>query len=128
MRAVLLVSHGSFARGLKESYEMLCGPSPHLYTAMLTEEGGVDDLRRQLDEHEAPLSGYSQLLVLADLASGTPCRTAQAHYAGRPGCHIITGASLPMVMEALLGSAPPEELVALARMAVEIVAAPEDNG
>lgn len=118
MRAVLLISHGGLAQGVVDSFEMLCGHSDCLYSVCLAYNDGPDDFSRKLRALEGTLSGYDEVLVLADVTGGTPCKAALGEYLAKPHVHIISGMNLPMVMEAVLGDSSPEALPELAKASI----------
>lgn len=118
MRAVVLISHGALAQGIVDSFEMLCGRSDRLYAVCLACNDGPDDFSRKLQALEDTLSGYDEVLVLADVTGGTPCKAALGEYLAKPHVHIISGMNLPMVMEAVLGDSTPEALPELAKASI----------
>lgn len=75
MNRVLLVSHGLFAEGIKDSLEMFVGVKDNVDCCILasTEDLAVFEakLQAKLDTYD----GDDQVLVLADLIGGSPLTT-----------------------------------------------------
>lgn len=100
MYDILLLSHGDLAEGFYRTMEMILGERPHMTWLSLYSGEANEALEKKLDAEVA--KGQDRpLLVLADLYSGSPCRSAIARLLNKErSCHIIAGMNLPMVMEA----------------------------
>lgn len=96
---ILMASHGSFARALKESAEMITGPQPHITTFELFPDMSLDDFQQQLAQAIQNCEG--EVLVLLDLLGGTPFNTLISQLKNE---HVgfITGMNLGMLLELLL--------------------------
>ena len=78
MKQLILVSHGSFADGLKTSLAMFAGDKIDQVMAVGLKEGeDVDDLAaefsRRLEENN--IDSDTELIVLADIVGGSPLTT-----------------------------------------------------
>lgn len=118
MRGILLISHGRFAEGLKESAEMLCGACPQIFTVCLDSSDGPEAFSDKLLQAYESVSAYGDVLVLCDLLGGTPCNLALQRLADRDGVALIAGMNLPMLMTAVLQEANPEMLLREGREAI----------
>lgn len=107
MKHLILVSHGSFAAGLKTSLSMFARDRIGQVTAVGLADGmSVDDLSaefsRQLDE-EIPED--AELVVLADIVGGSPLTTV-CRVLGERGrldqAVVLGGMNLPMALNALV--------------------------
>ena len=76
MRGILLISHGHFAKGLKESAEMLCGACPQVFAVCLDSSDSPEVFVDKLSRAYESASVYGKVLVLCDLLGGTPCNLA----------------------------------------------------
>ncbi|MCD8249289.1 MAG: PTS sugar transporter subunit IIA [Lachnospiraceae bacterium] len=112
---VILISHGTFAVGLREAAEMIMGDQEQLTVLGLypgeTKEVFAEKLERVIDSCSSP----GNVLVLADLQGGTPYNVAIMMVLKR-GITCIAGANLAMLLEVLSArdESGMEELVSLA--------------
>ena len=106
--AILVLSHGSLAKGLVEAACMIAGKPPKLEYVCLEEGEGPDSFRRKVDAALKTL-GEGDVLFLLDLFGGTPSNVAsmiflehaQADAAGRQSFALVTGVNLGMLLEAV---------------------------
>lgn len=98
MMKLLLISHGSFASGLLNSFEMIAGKNEDISAISLTDEGiGEFSLRLKsyLNEHRE-----ETIFILCDIKGGTPFNEAYREYLANPEkIRLITGMNLPMLIE-----------------------------
>lgn len=108
MKQLILVSHGSFADGLKTSLAMFAGDKIDQVMAVGLKNGAdVDDLavefsRRLEEDNINPGTG---LIVLADIVGGSPLTTVCDVLEKRgllDGAVILGGMNLPMALNALV--------------------------
>lgn len=71
MIGIILASHGDFAKGIKESSEMIFGSQENLETVMLKPSMGPEEYRNNLKKAMEKV-GSGDILFLADLWGGTP--------------------------------------------------------
>ncbi|MGS3970639.1 PTS sugar transporter subunit IIA [Staphylococcus pseudintermedius] len=100
MEKLILVSHGTFCEGLKDSVEMILGPQDYIHTAALTPEMGPEDFEKALD---ALIDEGDQVTVFADLLGGTPANTVSKKIMNGSDLNLYVGMSLPMVMSYING-------------------------
>lgn len=113
---LLLVSHGTFATGLLESYVMIAGVNSDISAICLTDEG-VGDFSKRLQDF-VKMHVNDGLLILCDIKGGTPFNEAYREFLANPQqVKVVTGMNLPMLIEtgvALQNGGKFEELVELA--------------
>ena len=110
MTQILVVGHGRFATTLLETARMLTGTTGHALAVQFPVGTGVDELTAQVSAALDTLiadrgenAGAGQVLVLADVAGGSPARVALGEaLAGR--AEVVSGANLPMLIDALFGA------------------------
>lgn len=109
---ILLIAHGHLAAGLLDSAAMICGDVGNALAVPFEVGQSPEDLHDQVDP-EVPEDG--QVLFLVDLPGGTPARVA-TEYAAHGRAEVVTGANLPMVIEAVMAAEThgPSELAQLA--------------
>ena len=100
MKGVLLISHGILAEGMKKTTEIFFGENIAQFDALCldvteTAESYRERLIKKVDE----LDSGEGVIVIADLFGGTPCN--QCVFLDPSKAKVITGMSLPMVMECL---------------------------
>lgn len=117
---LLLISHGKFCHGVKESYEMIAGENKDIYSLDLDNQGiGVfsEKLNKLLDE----LTKEDEVLVLTDIQGGTPYNEAYRYQLSNPGkIEIVSGMNLPMIIEVGMSLSTGLSNIDLATMAEDV--------
>jgi mannose PTS system EIIA component len=94
---VVLVGHGGFPQGVLDGAEMILGPQEGIHAVGLSPDQDpdavVEAVRRIRDDAGAPL------LLLVDLFGGSPGNAVAAAFLREPDVEMVTGLSLPMVLE-----------------------------
>lgn len=94
-KQLVLISHGEFAKGLKDSTEMLMGVQSNIHALALEPSEGADDFRAKL---EALIQDFEQVVIFADLLGGTPCNVASRLLLEGRQFDLYAGMNLPMVI------------------------------
>lgn len=105
MRYLLLVSHGTFAGGLRSVLDMLGGGSDAVLSCSLEDGMGADEYVGRLEEVLDVLTPDDEVVVLGDVLGGSPLTNAVKVLDGRGllGKTVaFGGANLPMALTALL--------------------------
>ena len=99
---IVIASHGEFAEGIHQSGSMIFGEQEKVQTVTFMPSEGPNDLRAKLDAAIATFDADDEILVLADLWSGSPFNQASAVIGENPDrkIAIITGLNLPMLIQA----------------------------
>lgn len=117
---LLLISHGKFCHGVKESYEMIAGENKDIYSLDLDNQGiGVfsEKLNKLLDE----LTKEDEVLVLTDIQGGTPYNEAYRYKLSNSGkIEIVSGMNLPMIIEVGMSLSTGLSNIDLATMAEDV--------
>lgn len=117
---LLLISHGKFCHGVKESYEMIAGENKDIYSLDLDNQGiGVfsEKLNKLLDE----LTKEDEVLVLTDIQGGTPYNEAYRYQLSNSGkIEIVSGMNLPMIIEVGMSLSTGLSNIDLATMAEDV--------
>lgn len=100
MIAILLVSHGTYAKAMLETAGMILGPQEHAAAVGLSADESPDQLREELTRAMEGFQGM-ELLVLTDITSGTPFNTVMS-LTGRYSFRHLTGINLPLLIETLI--------------------------
>ncbi|MFK4938757.1 mannose/fructose/sorbose PTS transporter subunit IIB [Lactococcus petauri] len=99
---IVIASHGEFAAGIKQSGSMIFGEQEKVQAVTFMPNEGPDDLRAKIEAAIATFDAEDEVLVLADLWSGSPFNQASAVMGANPErkVAIITGLNLPMLIQA----------------------------
>ena len=100
MIELILVSHGSFAAGLREAAEMILGEQEQVHVLGLYQGDSPDSFSQKLEELIDEAEDCKNVLVLSDLQSGTPYNAGMV-MAMKRGSACIAGTNLPMLLEIL---------------------------
>lgn len=103
MIGLIVVSHGSFAKSLIESAEMIIGSQKnYINYACLQPHDGLEDMRDEINNICLDLKRRTEgILILVDIQGGTPSNSACL----LPELHnisIVSGVNLPMLLEVSL--------------------------
>lgn len=112
---IMLATHGGFAEGIFNSYQMIAGTNSQIQTVSLTDEGiepFVKTFKTKLDSLVD-----EEVLVMTDLKGGTPYNEAYNYYLKHPDkMRVAAGLNLPMLIETglAIGNSSLDELYELA--------------
>ena len=99
---VIVVSHGSYARGLVDTAQMIAGEQEGLEAFGLEPEESVDTLREKIRESIEQASQEEEILILTDIFYGSPFNTVISLMPEYDLYH-VTGINLPLMMEVIMG-------------------------
>ncbi|HFI0237928.1 TPA: PTS sugar transporter subunit IIB [Streptococcus suis] len=99
---IIIASHGEFAAGIHQSGQMIFGKQEKVQVVTFMPSEGPDDLYAKLNAAVDSFDADDEVLVLADLWSGSPFNQASRVAGERPDRKfaIITGLNLPMLIQA----------------------------
>jgi mannose PTS system EIIA component len=101
MIQILVVTHGGLARELIHTAQLIVGAQPDVEALCLEMHEGIEDLQQKLSAALKPVPGErAGALVLVDMFGGTPSNVALALSTRLP-LRVVTGANLPMLLEAI---------------------------
>lgn len=98
---IILVSHGSFSKGLYQTMEMVLGPQENLSYVGLYPEQGVDILKENIEKEFKEAKENEEILVLTDLFYGSPFN-AVVKLMNKYDVYHLTGINVPLLMEILI--------------------------
>lgn len=107
MEKLILVSHGKFCEGIKDSVEMILGPQEHIFTVPLLEEDGPQDLEKKFMQH---IDKNDDVVVFVDILGGTPANIISKLIMQGEELELYTGMNLPMIISYLNGQMINEEV------------------
>ncbi|MFW0764537.1 PTS galactosamine/N-acetylgalactosamine transporter subunit IIA [Trabulsiella odontotermitis] len=102
MIGIILCGHGGFASGLEKAMKQILGSQPQFIAVDFPETSSTALLTSQLEGAMGDLDPNEQIVFLTDLLGGTPFRVASTLAMQRPGCEVITGTNLQLLLEMAL--------------------------
>lgn len=99
---VIVVSHGSYARGLVDTVQMIAGKQEDLEAFGLESEESVDILKEKIRQSIEQASQEEEILILTDIFYGSPFNTVISLMPEYDLYH-VTGINLPLMMEVIMG-------------------------
>ncbi len=99
---VIVVSHGSYARGLVDTAQMIAGEQEDLEAFGLESEESVDTLKEKIRQSIEQASQEEEILILTDIFYGSPFNTVISLMPEYDLYH-VTGINLPLMMEVIMG-------------------------
>lgn len=99
---IIIASHGKFAEGIHQSGSMIFGEQEKVQVVTFMPSEGPDDLYEHFNNAIGQFDADDEILVLADLWSGSPFNQASRIQGEKPDrkMAIITGLNLPMLIQA----------------------------
>ncbi|TYC48763.1 PTS mannose transporter subunit IIAB [Weissella muntiaci] len=99
---IIIASHGEFAKGIHQSGSMIFGDQEKVEIVTFMPNEGPAELHAKFEDAIAKFDAEDEVLVLADLWSGSPFNQASAVLNENPDrkIAIITGLNLPMLIQA----------------------------
>lgn len=99
---IIVMGHGHFASGITSSLELIMGSQPDYEALDFPAESDKEDLKKRLNtvlERLERLERNEQIIILADLFSGTPFNVAMEIVTEKPNLKLYYGLNLGMLME-----------------------------
>ena len=126
MRYLLVVSHGELASGFCGALEMLVGEREDLLHVAFKDGMGLPECKENIKTLIAPITAEDEVIVMADLISGSPLTTTMATIAEHiplTNVRAIGGMNLPLGVTAIENEDEPldETVAAMIECATEQV-------
>lgn len=101
MVGLLVTGHGHFATGLGSALQLIAGTADNLAFVDFEADHSTDTLTANLNNALDGLKGCDGVLVLADLAGGSPFKAAVECKFARPdqNIEVVAGTNLSMLVE-----------------------------
>ncbi len=111
MRKFLIATHGSFAKGVKSSLDVIMGKIENIFLieAYVNENKTIEDELNIVLEN---INAEDELIVFTDLMGGSITNQILRH-ALRENVHIVSGFNLPLLIDVLLSdtNTPAREII-----------------
>jgi PTS system N-acetylgalactosamine-specific IIA component len=101
MVGLLITGHGHFATGLGSSLKLITGNTENIAYVDFEEDHSTELLTENLNRAFDQLKGCDGVLVLSDLAGGSPFKcSVECKYARQAqAIEVVAGSNLPMLVE-----------------------------
>lgn len=101
MVGLLITGHGHFATGLGSSLKLITGMTENIAYVDFEADHSTDTLTENISKALDELKDCDGVLVLSDLAGGSPFKSAVECKFARPDqkIEVIAGSNLPMLIE-----------------------------
>lgn len=100
MNGVILTSHGNFASGLYSTVKMIAGEFENIRLVEFHDGEKLEDLDQKLVDAYESLK-YDNIVVLTDLAGGTPFNRSVMSLSDKENIGFLAGANFAMAYQAL---------------------------
>lgn len=101
MIGVIITGHGNIASGLESGVKLVFGSAPSFGALDFTEDITPEVLEQKLNEKIDELNVVKGVLILSDIAGGTPFKTASLVSLKKEKVKVISGVNFPMLLEVL---------------------------
>lgn len=119
MIGLLVTGHGHFATGLTSSLNLIAGEAENYEAVDFVQEDSVEDLAKKLNAaYDRLFTTCDAVLVLSDLAGGSPFKTAVENGFPRGNVEVVAGTNLGMLIEMNFMRAFADDVTTLAENAV----------
>ena len=98
---IVIAAHGRLAEGLRSAATLIMGDLPHVSTIDAFTEDDFD-LAAAAKDCVGSIAEGGALIVLTDMLGGSVNNEFMRHI-GREGFYLVTGASLPLLLELVSG-------------------------
>ena len=121
MVGLLITGHGHFATGLGSSLRLITGNTENIVCVDFEENHSTDTLTENLNKALDELKDCDGVLVLSDLAGGSPFKSAVECKVARPdqAIEVLAGSNLPMLIEGSMAMAAFDSPLDLAQSLIE---------
>jgi fructoselysine and glucoselysine-specific PTS system IIA component len=100
MRKYLIATHGTFAKGIHSSLEIIMGTPENVFL-LQAYTGENKSIKEELDTVLEKISKEDELIVFTDLMGGSVTNQI-LQYALKKNVYIISGLNLPLLLDILL--------------------------
>ena len=121
MIGLLITGHGHFATGLGSSLKLITGNTENIVYVDFEADHTTDTLTENINKGLDELKGCDGVLVLSDLAGGSPFKSAVECKVARPdqAIEVLAGSNLPMLIEGSMAMAAFDSPLDMAQSLIE---------
>ncbi len=121
MVGLLITGHGHFATGLGSSLRLITGNTENIVYVDFEADHSTDTLTENINKGLDELKDCDGVLVLSDLAGGSPFKSAVECKVARPdqAIEVLAGSNLPMLIEGSMAMAAFDSPLDMAQSLIE---------
>ena len=121
MVGLLITGHGHFATGLGSSLKLITGNTENIVYVDFEADHSTDTLTENINKGLDELKDCDGVLVLSDLAGGSPFKSAVECKVARPdqAIEVLAGSNLPMLIEGSMAMAAFDSPLDMAQSLIE---------
>ena len=121
MVGLLITGHGHFATGLGSSLKLITGNTENIVYVDFEADHSTDTLTENINKGLGELKDCDGVLVLSDLAGGSPFKSAVECKVARPdqAIEVLAGSNLPMLIEGSMAMAAFDSPLDMAQSLIE---------
>ena len=99
MLSIILTGHGGFASGMEKAMKQILGEQSQFIAIDFPETSSTEKKKKKQEETKVMKMVEDGIVFLTDLLGGTPFRVASTLAMQKPGCEVITGTNLQLLLE-----------------------------
>lgn len=127
MVGVVVTGHGGFAAGMTANVKMLAGSDAEVKAVDFADGMDVEVFEKRLAEAIDSYADCEAVLVLADIAGGTPYNRAAGLSMTRPKARVISGLNSSMLMDLCMRNITGDECPDVDALAADIMQTGHEN-
>ncbi|MEG0699762.1 MAG: PTS galactosamine/N-acetylgalactosamine transporter subunit IIA [Erysipelotrichaceae bacterium] len=120
MIGIIVCGHGNFGTGLTSSLNLIAGVQQDYVAVDFVQQDSVEDLEKKLVTAFNSLSDCDGILVMSDLAGGSPFKTAVTVAQSYKNIQVLAGTNLGMIIEISMARTMVNDLSSLVDMAINV--------
>lgn len=101
MNGVLVTAHGKFSEGLVDGLSLITGSQENVIPVNFLESDGIEAIDKKLHQALAKLKSYKNIIILTDLAGGTPFNRAVMITSELENSRVLAGVNFQMLYTAV---------------------------
>lgn len=127
MIGIIVTGHGGFAAGMQTNVKMLAGADAEVIAIDFAEGMTPEALEEKLIAAIDHYADCPYILVLADIAGGTPYNRAATLSVGRPNMRVISGTNSALLMDLAMRNITGDEIDDVDALVAELLETAHDN-
>lgn len=101
MNGVLVTAHGKFSEGLVDGLSLITGSQENVIPVNFLESDGIEGIDKKLHQALDKLKSYKNIVILTDLAGGTPFNRAVMITSELENSRVLAGVNFQMLYTAV---------------------------
>ncbi len=98
MKKILLLTHGDFCKGIKNSLDVIISDSSMVDTLSVSVSDSPDEIKERIQNYIDSVSEDIPVFIITDIPAGSTTTNAANFVPYRNNIHLITGLNLGMLL------------------------------